>query len=84
MRTAVRKLGNSSGVIIPKSLLAELGVAIGDVVDMSSEQGRIVLVPVKRQARAGWAEASRAIAAAGGDNLVWPEVANTDDDLFEW
>src|SRR5436190_891947 len=30
MRAAVRKLGNSSGVIIPKSLLGELGVAVGD------------------------------------------------------
>ena len=31
MRAAVRKLGNSSGVIIPKSLLTEIGVAIGEI-----------------------------------------------------
>jgi len=44
MRAAVRKLGNSSGVIIPKSLLDETGIAVGDAVDMTYEQGRIVLI----------------------------------------
>jgi len=39
MRAAVRKLGNSSGVIIPKSLLTEIGVAVGDAMDVTVEQG---------------------------------------------
>jgi antitoxin MazE len=84
MRAAVRKLGNSAGVIIPKSLLSELGVRAGDVIDMTAEEGRIVIVPVKREARAGWARASEEIAAAGGDDLVWPEFTNADDDSLEW
>ena len=84
MRAAVRKLGNSSGVIIPKTLLEEAGVAAGDVMDMSLEHGRIVLVPVKRRVREGWAEAAKAIAAAGDDALVWPEFGNADDETLEW
>jgi antitoxin MazE len=56
MRAAVRKLGNSSGVIIPKSLLAEAGVAVGDTLDLTLEEGRIVLAPVRCQARSGWDE----------------------------
>ena len=64
MRAAVRKLGNSSGVIIPKSLLRDLGVADGDPVEMTLEAGRIVLVPIKRRPRTGWAEASASIAEA--------------------
>ena len=84
MRAAVRKLGNSSGVIIPKSLLAEAGVAVGDTVDMSLEDGRIVLAPVRNAPRVGWAEASKAIAAAGDDALVWPEFGNADDELLDW
>lgn len=43
MRAAVRKLGNSSGVIIPKSLLRDLGMAEGDPVEMTLEAGRMVL-----------------------------------------
>lgn len=84
MRAALRKLGNSSGLIIPKSLLAEIGVGVGDAVDISLEDGRIVMVPVKRRARAGWAEASREIAAAGDDELAWPEFGNAEDDGFVW
>jgi len=70
MRAAVRKLGNSSGVIIPKPLLDDLGIAEGDLVEMTLEAGRIVLVPKKRRARAGWADASRSIAEAQDDALV--------------
>jgi antitoxin MazE len=84
MRAAVRKLGNSSGVIIPKSLLAEVGVTTGDVMEMTLAEGRIVLEPIARRARAGWAEASKVLAEAGDDEPVWPEFGNTDDDSLVW
>lgn len=84
MRSAVRKLGNSSGVIIPKSLLAEIGVSAGDAVDVTTDAGRIVLTPIPRHARTGWAKASQAIAASGDDGLVWPEFANAEDKELVW
>ena len=84
MRAAIRKLGNSSGVIIPKSMLAEIGVAAGDMVELSLEDGRVTITPVKRRPREGWAEASRAIAEAGDDALVWPEFDNIGDDELTW
>ncbi|MGH7097791.1 MAG: AbrB/MazE/SpoVT family DNA-binding domain-containing protein [Stellaceae bacterium] len=84
MRTALRKLGNSSGVIIPKSMLAEVGIDSGDAVDITLEDGRIVMVPVKRRPREGWAEASHEIAEAGDDTLVWPEFGNADYDDLVW
>jgi len=84
MRAAVRRLGNSSGVIIPKSLLRDLGIAEGDPIEMTLEAGRIVLVPVKRRARAGWAEASLALVEARDDALVWPECGNAEDEIPIW
>jgi antitoxin MazE len=84
MRTAVRRLGNSAGIIIPKSLLAEIGIGAGDTVDLTLDEGRIVLVPVKRVPRTGWADASRAIAQADDDALVWPEFGNIGDDDLIW
>ena len=84
MRAAVRKLGNSSGIIIPKSLLDEVGVKIGDAVEMSLEEGRIVLAPVQRRARAGWEDASRDIAEVADDALVWPEFGNAGDETLDW
>ena len=83
-RAAIRKLGNSSGVIIPKSMLAEIGIAAGDAVDLSLEDGRIAITPVKRRPREGWAEAFREIAEAGDDALVWPEFGNDDDADMTW
>lgn len=82
MLTTLRKLGNSQGVIIPKPLLAEVGLT-GEA-EMRVENGAIVLRPARRSPREGWAEASAAIAAAGDDRLVWPEFANEGDETLTW
>jgi antitoxin MazE len=82
MRVPLRKMGNSSGVIIPKPLLAEIG-AVG-AVEMVVEDGRIVIVAEKKPPRAGWADASRKLADAGDDALAWPEFANEGDEALEW
>jgi antitoxin MazE len=71
-------------VIIPKSVLAELGLSAGDAVDMRLDDGRLILAPVRRPRRAGWTEASRAIAASGDDALVWPEFGNVGDADLTW
>lgn len=83
MRTALRKMGNSSGVIIPKPMLMEVGAQTGDEIELSVEAGKIVLAPVKRKLREGWAEASKAIAASG-EGLAWPEFGNEDDENWTW
>lgn len=84
MRAAVRKMGNSSGVIIPKPILNELGVKAGDEIEMTLEAGRVVLAPVQPHPRAGWAEASKALAASGDDALIWPEFGNEGDEDLVW
>lgn len=75
-------MGNSQGVIIPKPLLAQAG--LGNEVEMIVENGAIVLRRPQRKARAGWAEASKAIAEAGDDVLVWQELGNDDDSELTW
>ena len=84
MRTAVRKMGNSSGVIIPKPILAQIGVEAGDDLELSLDDGRLVLTPARRHPRAGWAEAAKRIAESGDDTLVWPEFGNHGDADLEW
>lgn len=83
MRTSVRRMGNSSGVIIPKPILRELGMSTGDEVEMSLDSGRIILVPAKRAPREGWAEDAKALAESG-EEPAWPEFANADDESFVW
>lgn len=82
MKTPLRRIGNSQGVILPKAILAQLGVT--DEVELEIEQDAIVLRKPLREPRKGWAQASEAIAAAGDDALVWPEFANDGDSLIEW
>lgn len=45
MRTALRRMGNSTGMIVPRALLRELGLAAGSPMDLHIEGGRIVAAP---------------------------------------
>lgn len=80
--TTLRKLGNSQGVIIPKPLLAQVGLT--HQAEMSVQNGAIVLRPARRAPRQGWADASRAIADDADEGMVWPEFANEDDKVLRW
>ena len=82
MKTTIRKMGNSQGVIIPKPLLAQGG--LHDEADMVVEKDCIVLRRPRAKVREGWAEASQRIAAAGDDALAWPEFANEGDAERTW
>jgi antitoxin MazE len=84
MKTAIRRIGNSHGVTIPKPLLAEFGAKPGDAVDMKIERGKIVMMRSKRKPRKGWADASKMLAAAGEGGLVWPEFGNEGDKDWTW
>jgi len=84
MRGAVRRMGNSSGIIIPKLVLAEMGAKAGDPVEMVVEEGRLMIVPVKDQPRAGWADDARRLMETGDDALIWPEFGNDGDAELQW
>ena len=80
MRTSLRKIGNSRGIIIPAALLAS--AEIGDEVELRQEAGRLVIEAVKAP-RAGWAEAAVNIATQGEDKEAWPDFFE-DEDNGEW
>jgi antitoxin MazE len=84
MRTALRKMGNSAGMIVPKAILSEIGSAIGEELDIKVESGRIVAAPVRGAVRGGWAEAAQALAQTDDDAPVWPDFANDEDESLEW
>lgn len=84
MKSAIRKMGNSHGVIIPKPLLAEIGARAGDEVDLAVKGGKIVMAPPLKAARAGWAADSKRLAQADEGKLAWPEFANDSDTDLKW
>jgi antitoxin MazE len=82
MQVAIRKMGNSHGILIPKPILLETGLT--DAAELVLNKGVIEIRPIKTNPRAGWAEDSKRIAAAGDDALVWPEFANEGDAELVW
>ena len=82
MEVAIRKMGNSQGVLIPKPLLAQLGLE--GTADLQVRNGVIEIRAVRRNPREGWSEDARRLAELGGDVLVWPALANEGDDKLVW
>jgi antitoxin MazE len=82
MKIAIRQLGNSQGVLIPKPLLAQVGLKTEATITV--EKGAIVLRKPAQDARSGWAAAAARIAAADDDQLVLGEFANLDDANLKW
>jgi len=79
MRTHLRKIGNSKGVLIPAAMLAELGLSVE--VEIHLEGQRLVVEPVK-QPRRHWFngyDASR-------DEAAWEDQveAEVDEDEWQW
>lgn len=83
MKAALHRIGNSQGVIIPKPVLAQVGLTDGEF-EMTIERDAIVLRKPRKKPRAGWAEQSKALAAAGDDALVWPDFNNEADEFLVW
>lgn len=83
MRAAIRRMGNSAGILLPKPVLAHLQVQAGDVIEVDLESGRVILTAPQPHPRAGWGEAARLVAEAE-DELAWPPFANEDDTELEW
>jgi len=73
MKTSIRRLGNSHGVIIPKAFLAEIGLGADDPIEMRIKKGRLVLSPVKPERRAAWAADSKRLAEDGEGGAQWPQ-----------
>lgn len=84
LHVSIRRIGNSQGVVIPKPILAQLGLRSEVGAEMSVEGGALVLRRPASPARTGWAEAARKIAEAGDDTLVMGEFSNAADAELTW
>ena len=63
MEVTIRKMGNSQGVLIPKPILAQLGLE--GTADLQVRDGVIEIRAIRRNPRAGWAEDAQRLAAEG-------------------
>ena len=80
MKAHLIQIGNSRGIRLPKTVLAE--AQLEDEVELKAEPGCIVIRAAKRP-RAGWAEAARQMRERGEDRLLDAPVS-TRFDREEW
>ena len=84
IHVSIRRIGNSQGVVIPKPVLAQLGLNGEMGAEMTIEGGALVLRRPASPAPTGWAVAARRIAESGDDALVMGEFGNTADRELVW
>lgn len=83
MRSALRKMGNSAGIIVPKKLLETLGARIGDPLELSVENGRLV-AEFARPTRHGWSEDAAALGQAEEPDGDWLDFPTDEDGVPAW
>lgn len=86
MSSAIRKIGNSAGVILPKPVLESLGAKLGDKIDFVSENGRVFLSPAIADPREGWEEDSKRLGALGltDEDREWLEAPLSTEAEKDW
>jgi len=81
MQVNVVKIGNSRGIRIPKKVLDQC--QIDEALDLSVQDNVIVLTPMHKKPREGWAEAAQLCHERGDDKLLIHDVWE-DDEGWEW
>lgn len=81
MKSSIRKIGNSKGIIIPQSFLKEC--SIEDEVSIEVKDNYIVISAPGDVKRKGWERAFKEMAANGDDKLIIPDLFN-DEKITDW
>jgi antitoxin MazE len=81
MRSSIRKIGNSKGIIIPQNILKEC--LIDEVVSIEVKDKHIIISAPEETKRKGWEEAFKTMAKNGDDQLAMPDVFS-DEDITDW
>jgi antitoxin MazE len=77
MRTTLRKVGNSRGVLIPAAFLS--ACQISNEIELRLEGGRIIIEPVTT-VRQGWFDGYQ----AANDTEAWAGMAETATEEEDW
>ncbi len=79
METKLVQIGNSKGIRIPQKILGQCHFE--DSVDLSVKNGALILKPIKKTPREGWALHAEKMHEAGDDRLLIPDVLCDDLEL---
>lgn len=80
MEIPIINIGNSKGIRLSKTLLAEYNIQ--DSVELVLEKNRIIIKPISNP-RKGWGEAFKEMSENGEDKLLMDDVFE-DENFDEW
>jgi antitoxin MazE len=80
MLVSVVPIGNSRGIRIPRNIINEFNIE--DKIDLQIHEGEIVLKPVFKKTRQGWAEAFKKMHENSDDTMIIPDT--TENVSFDW
>ena len=81
MNTTIRNIGNSKGIILPKSILTQCDIDTDVSIEVKGRHIIITASPVSK--RKGWEKAFKEMAKNEDDLLIIPEVFN-DENTGDW
>jgi antitoxin MazE len=81
MEAKLIQIGNSKGIRIPHKILSQS--RIDGRIELTVKNGAIVLRPIKKTPREGWACAAKKMHAEGDDRLLLPDALGDDEEL-DW
>ena len=79
-KTNIRRIGNSRGILLPASVLQEIGAS--DALSLTVDNGRIILEPV-REPRKGWFNNASGYQATE-EERAWESAPLSDDSEWVW
>ncbi|OOP56963.1 MAG: AbrB family transcriptional regulator [Candidatus Brocadia carolinensis] len=82
MKTRLVRIGNSRGVRLPKSIIAQAGLT--EEVELGVRDGAVIIARAT-SARSGWAEAARQMRRRGEDRMLdAPFSTRFDEKEWRW
>jgi antitoxin MazE len=83
VKARIIRIGNSRGVRLPKTMLAEAGLS--DEVEIRARNGAIMISAAAPRPRAGWAEAAKLVRSRDDDRMLdEPTSTRFDDEEWKW
>ena len=82
MKTHLVRIGNSRGVRLPKTIIAQAGLT--DEVELGVRDGAVIIARAT-SARSGWADAARQMRQRDEDRLLdTPTTTHFDEKEWQW
>ncbi len=82
MKVSIVSIGNSKGIRIPKSILGQCD--FNDTAELEVLNNTLVIKPLKKKAREGWARAFSKMHERRDDLLLLDDSVDSDMKDWEW